>query len=111
MALLHALLTTPRVDLELDADGCRLALAATNNLSVLKNPYIASGLKLDLDLPQALAASFAFGILGAVIGIVVLRRASRRAASLAVDDPGAAADELLENFLAGRDGGSVYMGD
>jgi PiT family inorganic phosphate transporter len=36
-------------------------------------------LKLDLDLPEALAASTALGLVGAVLGIVVMRRASRRA--------------------------------
>jgi len=40
-------------------------------------------LNLDLDLPQATAASIAFGIFGALIGIVVMRRAARRAAVLA----------------------------
>ena len=35
-------------------------------------------LKLDLDLPQALGASFLLGLFGALIGVVVIRRAMRR---------------------------------
>lgn len=42
-------------------------------------------LKLDLDLPQALAGSIAFGLLGAIIGIIVMRRAARHAAGLVED--------------------------
>ena len=38
--------------------------------------------KLDLDLPQALAASIALGLVGAAFGILVLRRASRRAGQM-----------------------------
>jgi diacylglycerol kinase family enzyme len=45
-----AILRNRRVDLELTVDGERLLLAATNNLSVVKNPHLASGLKLGLDL-------------------------------------------------------------
>ena len=36
-------------------------------------------LNLDLDLPQALAASTALGLVGAVFGLILMRRASRRA--------------------------------
>jgi PiT family inorganic phosphate transporter len=36
-------------------------------------------LNLDLDLPQAVAASFGLGVVGAIIGFIVMRRASRRA--------------------------------
>jgi PiT family inorganic phosphate transporter len=36
-------------------------------------------LNLDLDLPQAIAASFGLGVVGAIIGFIVMRRASRRA--------------------------------
>jgi PiT family inorganic phosphate transporter len=39
-------------------------------------------LKLDLDLPQALAASTALGLVGAVFGLIVMRRASRRAGQM-----------------------------
>jgi len=42
-------------------------------------------LKLDLDLPEALAASTALGLVGAVFGIVVMRRASRRAGEMKDD--------------------------
>jgi PiT family inorganic phosphate transporter len=39
-------------------------------------------LKLDLDLPQALAASTALGLVGAVFGLILMRRASRRAGQM-----------------------------
>ncbi len=39
-------------------------------------------LNLDLDLPQALAASTALGLFGAVFGLIVMRRASRRAGQM-----------------------------
>lgn len=50
IAVLRAFVACKPVDLELaiDGEGCRLA--KTNNLSVVKNPYIASGLKLNLKL-------------------------------------------------------------
>jgi PiT family inorganic phosphate transporter len=43
-------------------------------------------LNLDLDLPQALAASVGLGLVGAVFGFVVMRRASRRAGQMADSD-------------------------
>jgi len=43
-------------------------------------------LNLDLDLPQALAASVGLGLVGAVFGFVVMRRASRRAGQMAGSD-------------------------
>ena len=39
-------------------------------------------LKLDLDLPQALAASIALGLVGAIFGFFVMRRASRLAGQM-----------------------------
>ena len=39
-------------------------------------------LNLDLDLPQALAASTALGLVGAVFGLIVMRNASRRAGQM-----------------------------
>lgn len=39
-------------------------------------------LNLDLDLPQALAASTALGLVGAIFGLIVMRRASRRAGQM-----------------------------
>jgi len=39
-------------------------------------------LNLDLDLPQALAASTALGLFGAIFGLIVMRRASRRAGQM-----------------------------
>ena len=50
LAVIRALLRTEPVDLELDIDGQALPLPRVNNLSILKNPWIASGLKLDLGL-------------------------------------------------------------
>ncbi|RPI79130.1 MAG: hypothetical protein EHM45_04075 [Desulfobacteraceae bacterium] len=38
------------LDLELRADGEPLSLPKVNNLCVIKNPYLASGLKLELDV-------------------------------------------------------------
>lgn len=42
-------------------------------------------LNLDLDLPEALAASTALGLVGAAFGVVVMRRASRRAGEMRDD--------------------------
>jgi len=42
-------------------------------------------LKLDLDLPEALAASTALGLVGAAFGVVLMRRASRRAGEMKDD--------------------------
>lgn len=50
VAVIGTLLLNCAIDLELDIDGKRCSLPKTNNLSVLKNPYIASGLKLNLKL-------------------------------------------------------------
>jgi diacylglycerol kinase (ATP) len=38
------------VDLDLVVDGEPMSLKSVNNLTIAKNPYIASGLKLRLDL-------------------------------------------------------------
>jgi diacylglycerol kinase family enzyme len=50
LALLRALLTEPRPTLDLEADDVPLRMPNVNNLCVMKNPYIASGLKLSADL-------------------------------------------------------------
>ena len=50
LAVVRAVLRTPPVDLELEIDGQPCPLAAVNNLTVLKNPHIASGLRLNVDL-------------------------------------------------------------
>jgi len=50
LAVLRAALSNRAADLELEIDGVRECLPHTNNLSVLKSPYIASGLKLNLAL-------------------------------------------------------------
>ncbi|MDD3925967.1 MAG: diacylglycerol kinase family protein [bacterium] len=49
-SLLRALLANRRVDLELVIDGEEVSLPQVNNLSVVKNPYLASGLRLQLDV-------------------------------------------------------------
>ena len=53
LALLRALATQRTVDLEVAVDGEVMELPSTNHLMVLKNPFIASGLKLDLGLQPA----------------------------------------------------------
>lgn len=50
IAVLRAFIACKPVDLELEIDGGTWPLAKTNNLSVVKNPHIASGLKLNLAL-------------------------------------------------------------
>ncbi len=50
LGLLCAFARNRRADLELEIDGEPLSLASVNNLSIAKNPYLASGLKLRLDL-------------------------------------------------------------
>jgi diacylglycerol kinase (ATP) len=50
LALLGALLANRQVDLSLEVDGEPLALPATSNLTVLKNRYLASGLRMQLDV-------------------------------------------------------------
>ena len=49
-AVLYSVVMTRPADLEIVVDGSPLRLTRVNNLSVLKNPFIASGLRLDLDL-------------------------------------------------------------
>jgi len=49
-AAVRALVTSPRVNLELEIDGRTVFLPQTNNLTVAKNPFLASGLKLGLDI-------------------------------------------------------------
>lgn len=50
IALFRSITTMKPVDLDLEIDGKHLQLAGVNNLSILKNPNIASGIKLNLDL-------------------------------------------------------------
>ena len=50
LAVVRAIVRSAPVDLELDVDGERLALPRVNNLSTLKNPFLASGLRLNVDL-------------------------------------------------------------
>lgn len=49
-AAVASLLASRPVDLSLETDGERHDLRSANNVSVLKSPYIASGLKIDVDL-------------------------------------------------------------
>ncbi|MFC1586903.1 diacylglycerol/lipid kinase family protein [Planctomycetota bacterium] len=50
VAVLMAVTVNNRVDLELEIDGETHSLPKINNLSIVKNPHIASGLKLKLDI-------------------------------------------------------------
>ena len=50
IAVLYSVVVTRPVDLEIVVDGSPQRLSRVNNLSVLKNPFIASGLRLNLDL-------------------------------------------------------------
>ena len=50
IAVLCSVAVTRPVDLEIVVDGSPQRLSRVNNLSVLKNPFIASGLRLNLDL-------------------------------------------------------------
>jgi diacylglycerol kinase family enzyme len=50
LAVCRAIMFSEPVDLDLEVDGETLSLARVNNLSVLKNPYIASGLRLNVAL-------------------------------------------------------------
>lgn len=64
LAAFRAILRCPRNDLECEIDGERIPLAQVNNLSILKNPWIASGLKLNLDLQPDDGRLFAVGVQG-----------------------------------------------
>jgi diacylglycerol kinase family enzyme len=50
LAVIRAILFLNPVDLDLEIDGVPCPLRQVNNLSILKNPHIASGLKLKVDL-------------------------------------------------------------
>jgi len=50
LALIRAISVMKPMDLDLKVDGLSLSHSGVNNLSILKNPYIASGLRLNLDL-------------------------------------------------------------
>jgi len=50
LGVVRALLRSTPIDLNLEIDGENLYLPQVNNLSILKNPYIASGLKLNVEL-------------------------------------------------------------
>ena len=64
LAVLRALAVKRSADLELEIDGRRLTLPAADNLTVAKNPHIASGLKLNLDLAPADGRLWALGVHG-----------------------------------------------
>ena len=53
LAVVSAIAQNPRVDLDLVIDGEEHSLRGVNNLFVLKNPYIASGLRLNFPLEPA----------------------------------------------------------
>ncbi|MBM4152565.1 MAG: hypothetical protein FJ220_03465 [Kiritimatiellaceae bacterium] len=48
--VVQAILKAKPVDLWLEIDGVQKTIEQVNNLSILKNPYIASGLKLNVDV-------------------------------------------------------------
>ncbi len=50
LGVLRALMRTIPIDLDIEIDGEKLHLPQVNNLSILKNPHIASGLKLNVEL-------------------------------------------------------------
>lgn len=50
MGVVRAILVSRPVDLDLEIDGTGHSLTQVNNLSILKNPYIASGLRLNVNL-------------------------------------------------------------
>ncbi len=50
MAVIRAIVFSAPVDLDVEVDGVRQSLPRVNNLSILKNPYIASGLRINLDI-------------------------------------------------------------
>ncbi len=49
-AVLTSVIKNHRVDLKITIDGSEFILPRTNNLSILKNPLIASGIKVNIDL-------------------------------------------------------------
>jgi diacylglycerol kinase family enzyme len=50
LGVLHAVLRSIPLDLDLEIDGVEQRFVQVNHLSILKSPYIASGLKLNLPL-------------------------------------------------------------
>lgn len=50
LAAIYTMLAHRTVDLEIEADGEQFTLAGVNNLTVAKNPFLASGLQLKLAL-------------------------------------------------------------
>jgi diacylglycerol kinase family enzyme len=64
LAVLRTVAAKKPVELELELDGVTLTLPAVDNLTVAKNPYIASGLKLELDLLPADGQLWAVGVCG-----------------------------------------------
>ena len=51
-------------DLEVTVDGERTVLRRVNNLSIVKNPHLASGLRLDLDLGPADGSLYVVAVCG-----------------------------------------------
>jgi diacylglycerol kinase family enzyme len=50
IAVIYSIMATRPTDIEAIIDGSSQLLSKTNNISILKNPFIASGLRLNLDL-------------------------------------------------------------
>ena len=49
-AVISSIVSTRPVDLEISIDGAMQLLRGVNNLSIMKNPFLASGLRLNVDL-------------------------------------------------------------
>jgi diacylglycerol kinase family enzyme len=73
LAVTAALLANRRVDLTLQADSESIVLPAANNLSVVKNPYLASGLKLQLNVGPDNGRMWLVGVSGRTrVGMLAL---------------------------------------
>jgi diacylglycerol kinase family enzyme len=64
MAVVRALMLCAPADLEVEIDGETIHLPETNNLSIAKNPHLASGLRLNLDLLPDDGNLCVFGVTG-----------------------------------------------
>ncbi|EKD28936.1 MAG: hypothetical protein ACD_79C00148G0005 [uncultured bacterium] len=63
MAVIKTLINYQPVDMKIKIDSSEhLILKKVNNLSIVKNPFLASGLKLNLDIQPADGNMYAFGV-------------------------------------------------
>lgn len=63
-AVVASILAARPPDLEVTVDGERTVLRRVNNLSIVKNPHLASGLRLDLDLGPADGSLYVVAVCG-----------------------------------------------